>query len=140
MPAPVETSKAAATASHYFGKAVEAATSAATYVSEAASPYAATLSSKVAALQGAIAGKLPSVASAMGKEVTIIHELGPTTVGMIGAVTVAALPTVLPLLNYIGNSFSRSNEKADLLERNEAALTELLDEDCEDIDAARRKH
>ena len=38
IPKSVETSKAATTASHYFGKAVEVATSAATYVSESGQP------------------------------------------------------------------------------------------------------
>ena len=93
---------------------------------KAASPYAATLSSKVSALQGAIAGKLPSVTSAMGKEVTIIYERGPTTVGSLCALTLAALPTVLPLVNYLTNLHSRLCEKEDLLERNEAALTDFL--------------
>ncbi|WP_062269210.1 hypothetical protein [Endozoicomonas arenosclerae] len=107
--------------------------SAQNYINGCIAPYIAPVTSRIADLQAAAKTWLPdAVTSAVGQEVAV-EGVGSTSVG-----TIATLvgPTVLPVVNYLRNSWNRSSELVQVKSENNKALKTALQQAARDSDAA----
>ncbi|WP_152558848.1 hypothetical protein [Endozoicomonas numazuensis] len=125
--------KATQLASEYLGMAVTGATDAANYINGVVAPYVTPVTSKIVELQNAAAGQLPeAVTSTLGQEVTV-KGVGSATAGTVAAV---ALPSVLPIVNYIRKGLGRSFELSGLKSENQKALDNVLAQSATNINDA----